>query len=178
TGGDTSYLARMTRYYGHVSLTSRSKGRRVHSVNKVDGVNRKFGRGPRLCSWDDYTTHTTPHCHTTRHGRLHHTHRTALAHISQWKTTPTHHTTLAHISPWKTTPHTPHRTATQLAMEDYTTHTAPHWHTSHNGRLHHTPHHTGTHLTMEDYTTHTTPHWHTSHHGRLHHTQHTTLAHI
>ncbi|KAI8513353.1 putative RNA-binding protein 19, partial [Branchiostoma belcheri] len=43
TGGDTSYLARMTRYYGHVSLTSRSKSRRVHSVNKVDGVNRKFG---------------------------------------------------------------------------------------------------------------------------------------
>ncbi|KAI8496664.1 DmX-like protein 1 [Branchiostoma belcheri] len=33
----------MTRYYGHVSLTSRSKSRRVHSVNKVDGVNRKFG---------------------------------------------------------------------------------------------------------------------------------------
>ncbi|KAI8491277.1 hypothetical protein Bbelb_309100 [Branchiostoma belcheri] len=35
-GGDTSYLARMTRYYGHVSLTSRSKSRRVHSVNKGD----------------------------------------------------------------------------------------------------------------------------------------------
>ncbi|KAI8514680.1 hypothetical protein Bbelb_072710 [Branchiostoma belcheri] len=42
-GGDTSYLARMTRYYGHASLTSRSKSRRVHSVNKVDGVNGKFG---------------------------------------------------------------------------------------------------------------------------------------
>ncbi|KAI8490939.1 hypothetical protein Bbelb_313580 [Branchiostoma belcheri] len=39
TGGDTSYLARMTRYYGHVSLTSRSKSRRVHPVNKVKGVN-------------------------------------------------------------------------------------------------------------------------------------------
>ncbi|KAI8510675.1 hypothetical protein Bbelb_115910 [Branchiostoma belcheri] len=43
TGGDTSYLARMTRYYSHVSLTSRSKSRRVHSVNKVNGVNQKFG---------------------------------------------------------------------------------------------------------------------------------------
>ncbi|KAI8515763.1 hypothetical protein Bbelb_065760 [Branchiostoma belcheri] len=32
----------MTRYYGHVSLTSRSKSTRVHSVYKVDGVNRKF----------------------------------------------------------------------------------------------------------------------------------------
>ncbi|KAI8512923.1 hypothetical protein Bbelb_095620 [Branchiostoma belcheri] len=47
TGGDTSYLARVTRYYGHVPLTSRSKSRRVHSVNKVDGVNRIFGDGGR-----------------------------------------------------------------------------------------------------------------------------------
>ncbi|KAI8505388.1 V-type proton ATPase catalytic subunit A, partial [Branchiostoma belcheri] len=40
---DDSIPEGMTRYYGHVSLTSRSKSRRVHSVNKVDGVNRKFG---------------------------------------------------------------------------------------------------------------------------------------
>ncbi|KAI8498594.1 Decaprenyl-diphosphate synthase subunit 2 [Branchiostoma belcheri] len=33
----------VTRYYGHMSLTSCSKSRQVHSVNKVDGVNRKFG---------------------------------------------------------------------------------------------------------------------------------------
>ncbi|KAI8508093.1 hypothetical protein Bbelb_143330 [Branchiostoma belcheri] len=34
----------MTRYYGHVFLTSRSsKSRRAHAVNKVDGTNRKFG---------------------------------------------------------------------------------------------------------------------------------------
>ncbi|KAI8489391.1 hypothetical protein Bbelb_328340 [Branchiostoma belcheri] len=40
TGGDTSYLARMTRYYGHVSLTSSSKSRRVHSVNKPKNTPR------------------------------------------------------------------------------------------------------------------------------------------
>ncbi|KAI8517841.1 TRAM, LAG1 and CLN8 y domains-containing protein [Branchiostoma belcheri] len=36
TGGDTSYLAHMTRYCGQVSLTSRSKSRRDHSVNKLN----------------------------------------------------------------------------------------------------------------------------------------------
>ncbi|KAI8491000.1 hypothetical protein Bbelb_314190 [Branchiostoma belcheri] len=45
TGGDTSYLARMTRYYGHVSLTSRSKSSRVHSVNKLMESTENLGQG-------------------------------------------------------------------------------------------------------------------------------------